>query len=944
MRIALLSTLLATGFALSAQELKVGPWTFTPAASGVGTLSCDGRVVVSSVILDGFVPGWKAGRFNFGGAAVTPAADGRSLTWTKDVPGQAQMSLTLSLTETAATWSVAATVQPQGPCEFLLYLPADTYCLADGTVRGRIGAAAFDADQRTFPSLSVEKALVLDQPEYSVAWTCAGEPGRFSLQDWRQRESKGFRLVLTADASDAPVQMTGTASVAIVRYDAAESARRKEILLQRTRWYSAAEFANPGFEDGPTGWNVPANGSVASEGAHGGTRCATLTVNDPMTEPVYITRQIPVVGGSCYQAHCFVKTKGVAPKPGKMDSCGAGLIVEWSDKNGKWFAAGEYACSLYGDHDWTRKTCETLRAPEEAGFAEIFLAVRGTGTAWFDDLELVRVHSAVALESPLPGERVADNTPTFRWRNDARAAQFTLELAQDPAFPAAATQPFAAEDPCCTLTTPIAPGTWHWRVTAPGYEPSATWTFEQTAPADADCTAPVIITNAIRVTDGGAAAEILVSDERGAPPQVQAELAGKTVQAQVTPKDGVFCAALTCTPAWQQGMNTVRVTAADAAGNRTERDVWIVNQPIPENKVQLDTDGAYVCAGSRIFPFGIYQVSPAAMPTVKAGGFDVVHVYTWEGNQDDVAARAYLDSAWQNGLRVFIGFDRGGGSGNGIVQGNFAHVANRVAALCDHPGLFCWYLFDEPEVPDQYVSPRTLTAFADLIRRLDPYHTVVMTTWGNRMNLYRRTWDTHWTQAYQKPDGVVRQIQEHRKLLLNDSPITLLVHCYDQEQKKLMNGGQAPDPTKFQPDPDWMRAAAFAGVTQNINGLWWWWYADTAKDWLTVADVPDAWAGLTRVVSQLRELTPVLTAREPAQSTALEVDKQKVEVWWKTVAGETTVVAVNTGIEPVTAQVPAAGDGPAQVLFETRAAERKAGFITDTFPRYAVHVYRFAAP
>ena len=51
---------------------------------------------------------------------------------------------------------------------------------------------------------------------------------------------------------------------------------------------------------------------------------------------------------------------------------------------------------------------------------------------------------------------------------------------------------------------------------------------------------------------------------------------------------------------------------------------------------------------------------------------------------------------------------------------------------------------------------------ADLIRALDPYHPVVMTTWNKSMINYRRTWDTHWTQAYGDPAGVVRQIDEHR--------------------------------------------------------------------------------------------------------------------------------------------------------------------------------------
>ena len=76
------------------------------------------------------------------------------------------------------------------------------------------------------------------------------------------------------------------------------------------------------------------------------------------------------------------------------------------------------------------------------------------------------------------------------------------------------------------------------------------------------------------------------------------------------------------------------------------------------------------------------------MPRVRQAGLGVVHTYEWESSQDDVAARRYLDAAWSNGLRVFIGFDRGNGSGRGLVQGNLDMVVRRVAALCDHPGLF----------------------------------------------------------------------------------------------------------------------------------------------------------------------------------------------------------------------------------------------------------------
>ena len=95
-------------------------------------------------------------------------------------------------------------------------------------------------------------------------------------------------------------------------------------------------FDNPGFEDGANGWDhFPTNAAIVSDVTHSGKRAARLTVNDPMTESVYITRKIPVRGGAFYQASVFLKTLDVTAAPGKRSSVGAGLIVEWSDKDGK---------------------------------------------------------------------------------------------------------------------------------------------------------------------------------------------------------------------------------------------------------------------------------------------------------------------------------------------------------------------------------------------------------------------------------------------------------------------------------------------------------------------------------------------------------------------------------------------------------------------------------
>lgn len=702
-------------------------------------------------------------------------------------------------------------------------------------------------------------------------------------------------------------------------------------------------LANAGFEDGAQGWNIPRNGAVVADVAFTGQRSARLTVQDPMTDGVYITRQVPVVGGGRYEVRARVKTLGVTKKPGRMSSVGAGLIVEWADQSGKWYASGTYATGLYGDRDWELCEAKSLRAPEQAGFAVIFLALRDAGTAWFDDIEVVRVDRTLSVEAPQAGEAIRANRPLLRWRDDPQAMAYTAELARDPAFPAAETIRIETQQAWVRPPEPIAPGRWYWRVTAPGYSPTAAQSFEQTAAVDEDTTPPTVLVQPTRVVRADEAVRVPIHLEGGGAEgvSVQARLGNRAVGvALVKEESGTVQAVLTTD--WAPGLNEVTVTAMDAPGNVDTQTLQVLFRPVPEHPVAISADGVYTDAGRRFFPLGIYEVSPQAMPTVKQAGIDVVHTYRFESSRNDEEARAYLDAAAAAGLRVFIGFDRGIRSGEGLMQGNVQHVIARVAALCDSPGLFCWYLFDEPESAHQYISPRGLIAYADLIRRLDPYHPVVVTTWGPRMALYRRSFDTHWTQAYTTPAGVVRQIEEHRGQLGPETPITLIAHCYDREQTEVLRKGGTFDPVRFKPDAQWMRAAAFAGITQRVNGLWWWWYADATKDWATVVRVPEAWQALSAVFAQLHELEPVLVSPAQPQTGVLEAGGGKVQWWAKTTDGQTTLIAVNTTEETVTVQVPVAGEGPAAVLYEDRQIQRRGGGITDEFGRYAVHVYRFA--
>ncbi len=694
--------------------------------------------------------------------------------------------------------------------------------------------------------------------------------------------------------------------------------KRQTVLLAAcllARAAVAAGVANGGFEEGLENWIGGATMALDETAAHVGVRSLRLAVEDPMRDEVYARQHVPVTGGALYEASCFAMTEDVRKAPGKMPSVGAGLIVEWADADGKWLTSGEYACGLWGTTNWTRVACEHLKAPEGAAFAIVHLALRGAGTAWFDDVSLSGRSVATEKVAPADDAAFSNNCPRFAWRQLEGVRRYTLELSRDPAFPSGATLSYeAGGHESFQLESPLAPGTWHWRVSSPGRDDPAAWSFVQTAPQEADCLPPLVRTMARRVTDPAQPFTVAV----------EGEVADIAFQA---PAFGEVCGspggdAPTARPSfsfapppggWPRGLTEGEIVAVDAAGNRAATPFWLLNAPIPTNAVAIGPDGCYWQGGKRIFPLGIYEVAPKYMAEVRAAGWDVVHQYAWEYSQDDDACRAYLDACWAaDGLRAFIGFDRGVTTHDGIVQGNFAHVARRVGALADHPGLFCWYLFDEPEVMEYFVTPDRLAEFADLVRALDPFHPVVMTTWGASMNDYRRTWDTHWTQAYGNPADVAKEIDNHRHLLNNDSPITLLVTCNDNGFGAALAKGESPAPDTFHRDYDHLRAAAFLGVVKECNGLFWWWFArDNCGPHYSAACLPEAWANLVRVVAELRAVRPLVMADGPVETgTAEAADGARVEWWRKTVGDRTLFIAVNTADHPVSVTVSVPGDAP----------------------------------
>lgn len=167
-----------------------------------------------------------------------------------------------------------------------------------------------------------------------------------------------------------------------------ETAKKKPVLEQIASQTSAPEVVNPSFEAAqnpqmPDGWwGSPKHFQRDETVARTGSASFRWTNDDPNTYVLSSSSPKNMVPGNAYLLSGWVKTENV--KGGR-----AAICLEWNGPDGKW-AGGAYLQGVNGTKDWTR-IFEIVRFPMDAQNPHVtcYGTRDATGTAWFDDLEIV---------------------------------------------------------------------------------------------------------------------------------------------------------------------------------------------------------------------------------------------------------------------------------------------------------------------------------------------------------------------------------------------------------------------------------------------------------------------------------------------------------------------------------------------------------------------------
>ncbi len=196
---------------------------------------------------------------------------------------------------------------------------------------------------------------------------------------------------------------------------------------------AAIGIRNGGVEGGegnsPHGWRHDPGDEQhralwVGERPHSGARCLKTLV-DGGAEPTWIATWqggIHIVGGQRYRLTAWVRAEDVEGY--------AGWYVHVGNEDEP-MMIGPMARAGDGTFDWTQVTVE-FEAPAEANLASLGTVLRGTGTAWFDDVALQALDGEAALRAePGAPERteLAETGADAAWLDDGRPYRVPVTVA-----------------------------------------------------------------------------------------------------------------------------------------------------------------------------------------------------------------------------------------------------------------------------------------------------------------------------------------------------------------------------------------------------------------------------------------------------------------------------------------------------------------------------------
>lgn len=351
------------------------------------------------------------------------------------------------------------------------------------------------------------------------------------------------------------------------------------------------------------------------------------------------------------------------------------------------------------------------------------------------------------------------------------------------------------------------------------------------------------------------------------------------------------------------------------------------------------------------FPVGLYQAEIGAFEEYKQAGFNLVQSY----NSESDYIKKFVKAARDRGLSALV---------TKRMTPTGSHLAKFFKEIREEPGLYGWYIEDEPE--GRGISPSLLWQWRNYILSHDPGHpTAVANLRSRKVGDYAPAVDIVMIDPYPIPHMPVTwlsdSIDEARRAVSDRKPVWAVIQAFNWANE----GAQFAKGKGRYPTLEEERCLTYLSIIHGVNGLMYFSYPSAR-----INDPEEAnWKNVKRVVSELKEIQPLLLAPELKASNILSVsdsirspvsnmqnqnagspeDLKKPIHYMVKQLGPTQlmnsgvyIIAVNVSGQPVGARFsgPILSGASGKVLFEERNVVIHQSGFQDYFDPCDVHIYR----
>ncbi|MGK7950550.1 MAG: hypothetical protein AB4368_17660 [Xenococcaceae cyanobacterium] len=324
--------------------------------------------------------------------------------------------------------------------------------------------------------------------------------------------------------------------------------------------------------------------------------------------------------------------------------------------------------------------------------------------------------------------------------------------------------------------------------------------------------------------------------------------------------------------------------------------------------------------------------------TISKEGFNLLLPYSLGKDFDTI--RHYLDNAQSQGIKVFLQFYPD------VVKREKIEVIQKfVRAFKDHPALFAWYSFDEPELNN--VSPKTLELVYQTIKAEDSSHPVAVVFNGSvrKIKPYANTFDIFMYDKYPcwygEPEfsNSKTGIDYFRRRVMaagnyarsNQMNFLPVLQAYGRHEQDIEPNAKRRFCTQKE-----QRYMLYTSILAGADGLFFYGHHRTKQSWVD--------STLTPLIQEFKPLIPAIQT-EPLWSKDKNGRKNiQSKLYHNKNNGQFILIAVNHENSSIDRTIELNANtnvNYAKVIGENRWTNIGRGIIKDSFAPYAVHIYSF---